>query len=397
MVYFIVGAISIAIPIALHVQSEALSAGKMIGAGALLELGATIAGAFGLPNRDSPHGNAAAVTIGILVGLIGMGILVVQLVLWSRHRLDHRYAAFYRECQSNQISSFDSPKHKQKGELIAKKHGLPVQDLAALYAKGQAICHEKTTAERDEKTAEKRKAEQQECECLNAFSQLQGREKRIAMLNQERNRCLSDASTLIRGTDALMKASMQKEHDVAIHAGIASGIAGGAWGAVTAMDTMNKNAEIRAQNEAVKASFRPMQDTAMQAAGSSYDKAAKLARQIEAAKTKLVAEDTPAQCLARLSFDEAKVAVSELGSCTVETTVHAEPFLIFDDVKAVVDGTVQADLYDGGQKIGTALLVLPAFGAGKSTKLKGMCLFCGQPGGQYQVKFSAHNLWAMEY
>lgn len=28
--------------------------------------------------------------------------------------------------------------------------------------------------------------------------------------------------------------------------------------------------------------------------------------------------------------------------------------------------------------------------------IKGMCLFCGQPGKKYTVKFNAENLWAME-
>lgn len=387
---------AIAISIAMRSSSEELGNGKMIGAGVLFIVGAMLSGVLGLPNRDNPRGNEAAVILGILVGLVGAGLMVKLVIDWAKHSQDKSYAAFYQECRSNRISSFDSPKNQQKGELIAKKHKLPTQDLHALYAKGQAICGQKAVAEQDEKTLHMRRAEQEACDTLNAFSQLHGREKRIAMLSRERSSYLHSASDLIVGTDALMKASMQKEHDVAINAGIASGIAGGAWGAVTAVDTMNKNAAIRAHNEAVKESFKPMQDAAMRAAGNNYDMAARLAKEIEAAKTKLVAEDTPEECLARLTFTDTKVTVSELGSCTVKTTTHAAPFLIFDDVDAVVDGTVLAELYDGARKIGAAKLVLPVHGAGKSTKLKGMCLFCGQKGGQYQVKFRAENLWAME-
>lgn len=74
--------------------------------------------------------------------------------------------------------------------------------------------------------------------------------KRIAILSAERADALERAKTLRAGAQAIMSASQQKEHDWAIHGGIASGIAGPAAGLAAAADIQAKNAQIRAQNEA---------------------------------------------------------------------------------------------------------------------------------------------------
>lgn len=72
------------------------------------------------------------------------------------------------------------------------------------------------------------------------------------------------------------------------------------------------------------------------------------------------------------------------------------PFYIFDDVPAVIDGTVIAQIWDGKTCIGKAELVLPCYGISEKRKLEGWCLFAGKPGKQYSVSFTATNLWAME-
>jgi len=78
--------------------------------------------------------------------------------------------------------------------------------------------------------------------------------------------------------------------------------------------------------------------------------------------------------------------------------IDLSEYYIFGDVKATIDGTIQGEIYDGNEKIGTANLVLPLDGIPDASMvtIKGMCLFCGQPGKKYTVKFNAENLWAME-
>ena len=70
--------------------------------------------------------------------------------------------------------------------------------------------------------------------------------------------------------------------------------------------------------------------------------------------------------------------------------------IIFDDVDAIIDGTIIAKIYDGKTLVGTASLVLPKYGVKGETKLKGICLYCGTKGKTYTVEYAATNLWAME-
>ena len=73
-------------------------------------------------------------------------------------------------------------------------------------------------------------------------------------------------------------------------------------------------------------------------------------------------------------------------------------FTIFNNIKATVDGTILAEICDGGNVIGCAKLVLPVWGTRKDAiaYLEGMALFCGQPNKKYTVRLKAGNLWAME-
>lgn len=391
--YVVITAVIIAI--CWNSQSKSLPRSQMYGAAGLFFIGAIIL-IFGLPHRDNPRGSDTLVYLGVITGIVGAVILVRALRLWGQDSRDELFLKFYNECKRNHIDAFDSPKNRQRGELIAKKIGLPAKDIELYFEKGKALQVAVTDQEEQRVMDDKRQKDQDEFKRLTAFLNYSGREKRIAMLKKERSDCLESASALIGGTSALMKASMKKEHDVAINAGIASGIAGGAWGAATALDTMSKNAEIREHNNAVKQSFQPMQNAAMDAAGDYYSKASKLEREIDNTKTKLVSDDSPEDCLNRLAFSNARVSVTEAGSVIVETTVSCEPFLIFDDVKAVVDGTIMADIFDGNKKIGSAPLVLPKYGAGAKTKLKGMCLYVGKKDKKYKVQYRATNLWAME-
>lgn len=232
------------------------------------------------------------------------------------------------------------------------------------------------------------------------YEGITGREKRITMLTAERAALLQKADTLKSGAKAVMNASQQKEKDWAVHGGIANGIAGPAAGAVTALNIQAQNAQIRAQNKANLQAYAPMIMTSYKGAASYESQARGIAETIENAKTKLLAKDDAQTCLKRLAFTDTKVDVSETGTCTVTTNVAlTEPFAIFEDVKAVIDGTVITKIYDEEILVGTAALVLPSRGIGyyhNPYPLKGMCLYCGEKDRNYRVEFAAVNLWAME-
>lgn len=378
--------------------------GSLLGMGALMMLGGMFIGIGGNPARDMPNGSPGMVMIGFILAGIGIFMLVRQLGQ-SRKDFqnmvvkaeDDKLIGFYEECVKNGVTQCVTEREIQKATLIAQKRNLKFSDITALYIDAKVAVDKRKQNDKNAKLNEKKKKERAECAKLERFSTFKGRDKRIAMLSEEREEELKSAKTLRDGAMAVMNATQQKEHDWAVHGGIASGIAGPAAGVATAMDIQAKNAQIRAQNEANRKAFAPIMMTSYEGAAQHDRRAAALLEEIESAKTKLVSNDDAKTCLSKLSFFGTMVLVSETGTCTVTTNVKlAEPFFIFGDVEAVVDGTVIAKIYDGDTMVGVASLVLPTYGVKSATKLKGMCLYCGTPGKKYTVEFAAANLWAME-
>lgn len=119
--------------------------------------------------------------------------------------------------------------------------------------------------------------------------------------------------------------------------------------------------------------------------------------EIENIKLKLVADVPASELMKKITFSNTDVLVSETGAAMVCTSASLEPdFVIFEDVPAVVDGTIIAGIYDGDQLCGTARMVLPVFGLGQDIPLNGICLEGCEPGKNYTVVFTPKHLWAME-
>ena len=315
----------------------------------------------------------------------------------SEKMYDEKKVAFYNECVNNGIAECKSEWEREKASLLAQKFGLSFSNISDLF--DDAKNSFKRNVEDKEASALEvmRKNEINEFDKLRKYSNLTGRNKRIAMLTDERDEAKNKAEVLRNGSLALMRASQQKELDWAVHGGIASGIAGAAAGLATAVDVQARNAQIRAQNELNLRALSPTIMTSYSGASEYEKKASHLNYQIEAAKTKLVANDDAMSCLSWILFSNTKVEVSDTGTCTVTTSAKlASPILIYNEVEAVVDGTIIARILNGNTLVGMAQLVLPVYGVKGETELKGMCLFCGQKGGSYSVEFTAENLWAME-
>ena len=135
----------------------------------------------------------------------------------------------------------------------------------------------------------------------------------------------------------------------------------------------------------------------MKEVGYYRKKAKELEAEIETAKTKLVADLDVNTCFEYLIFYDQTVKVSQTGTCTVTARAKLKaPLKIFEDVNAVVDGTILAKIYEGDKLIETATMVISVHGIASGAYLKGMCLFCCEPNKQYTVEFAPGNLWAME-
>ena len=314
-----------------------------------------------------------------------------------------RKLSFYEQCIANNVHSFESAKDKQRGILIAESLALPKNDLEALFEEGRKICEGQKQAKLNACNAEMRANESKLCAALNEFADYTGQGKKVAMLSKEYN----EAARRLRATNDAISMTiappLEQEHDWAVMGGLANGLAGPGAGIATAVNAQIENAQIRARNSQILHETADIRGR-MLVAGSKQKHAlearcAELNGLINATKTKLVGKDTPKACLAALHFENTQIDISETGTCTIHTEVGLKhSYYIFEDVKATIDGTILGEIYDGSEKIGAANLVLPLDGIPDTNMvaIKGMCLFCGQPGKHYSLKFDADNLWAME-
>lgn len=308
---------------------------------------------------------------------------------------------FYQECRKNKVTNLSSEANKQKAILIAQNLNCKYTNIEEYFQKAEQACIEVENQEKAEKqNAEFISIRNEEIEKHNTlikYATFSGRDKRVAILTDTQAEYLKQAQTLRNGMDAVMRSSQQKEINWATHGGIASGLAGGAAGVAVAVDAQIKNAQIRAQNEANFNALAPGAISVYSSA-SNYEKEAKnLQISIDSAKIKLVTDTPKETVFCRLKIQKYNVSISKTGAFSVKATVGLnENFTIFDNSPAVVDGTLAASLYQNGYYVGTAFLVLPTFGIGKTAKIEGLCLCNADPNIPYELRITPYLLWEME-
>lgn len=328
---------------------------------------------------------------------------IIKTPMRKKEEANDRQIRFYKECKAKGIEELSSAANRQKAELIAQKLGCKgYKNFEQYFEESKKLCSEKDKQDRIEeqnaKLASLRKTEEEEYKMLTKYSALEGRNKRVAILKDKQAYYYKQANILRKGMELVIDDSQQKEIDWATRGGIASGIAGGAAGLAVAMDAQAKNAQIRAQNEANLKALLPLESKVLGSAREYEDSAKKIQPLIDEAKIKLVTDTPKDKVLDRLDIKLKDVSISQTGAFTVQASVKLRNnFVIFDNIHAVVDGTICADLYQEGNKVGSALLVLPTFGVDKQeTTIKGICLDGAIQGVPYEVKFTPYLLWEME-
>ena len=383
--------------------------GKLMGQGVLLIVAGTCIGIGGNPSRDMPNGSPGMVILGFLL------IATIGAMFWQDHKKNavvnkenaQKHAEvigatmldrFFVECVLAEANDFSKPKNKQRAQLLADKYNLKYPNgIEELYQQG--LNGHKAVSQRFvlNRLEEKRAEEREEFNRLNKYSDLTGKAKRITMLTDRAAELREKAKSQDRYADMLMRSGQQKERDWATWGGIADGIAGFGAGVSTAVDLQLQNIQIRAENEKRRQAALPGYMFMTNSAQGNRSNANAIMQEIEDFKLKLVSDESAADLMQKISFTNTDVLVSETGAAMVCTCASLDPdFKIFDDVPAVVDGTIIAKIYDGNQLCGTAQLVLPIYGLGQNIPLNGICVDCCHPGKRYTAKFTAKNLWAME-
>ena len=258
-------------------------------------------------------------------------------------------------------------------------------------------------AERAKRLEKMQKEEEADYNEYNKYSDCFGRDKRIAMLLDEK-KSISEKISSIKNNQIKHEETkiglLEKEHDPYVHGGIAAGIAGTGAGIVRALEIQQKNAEIRERNAQV---LEHMQNVAIINFKIIHDyemHIMDISREIKELSNKMISEESPNSCFEKLAFTGDYVRVSANGSCRISTHAQlSEPFFISDGVEGVIDGTIIAEIYDGDVCVGKANLVLPKYGidSSKRAELNGIALLGGDADKEYTVKFCpSDNLWAME-
>lgn len=266
----------------------------------------------------------------------------------------------------------------------------------------------KEKAEREAKIAAQRARDSAAAALERELSQKRGRDKRLFFYQKELSSAISDQisaqntfSSLLETGAALTLASQQKESSWGTLGGIAAGVTGSsAVGAAVAADTMNKNAGIRAHNEAVRQSvfqgMQPGMDAAARASGQAERRKKAIERKMENVKLTLVEERPLEELMGELTFGEPQAAFTQGDTMVIQMKVRSKSaYKIAGGVSAVIDGSFLAEVYAGEEKVGEAYLNFPLHGAEGEVVLKGHCLEAGR-GRSYTVLILPIALWLIE-
>lgn len=310
---------------------------------------------------------------------------------------------FYIECILGEYADLTLTKNKEKAKLLAEKYQLPKDNIERTFDAAASEYQKRRERKNAVRMSEIYKKERIEYASLTKYANLSGKEKRIAMLKDLKEECLKEAKSKDESAEILSRSLTRDEGDWATLGGIASGIAGPAAGLATAVNVQSENERIRAQNAANLMAAAPLMSDIYGKAADLKERANQCQDEIEKTNLKLVGNEKPKEVLKDLQFMNPHVEVKESGSLVMTVTVSTgeKNIFIYDDVPAVVDGTVEATIIQNGDVLTNVKLVLPLYGIGSAsqTRLKGMSLGSRKNADKntpFEFQYSATNLWKME-
>ncbi len=333
--------------------------------------------------------------------------------------VDLKRMEFIKECKANGIkvtNNFDEMPlaDKEKMKLIAKKHGWDGTEKLSIFYSNAKDRHDRVKKEKSNEKKQKelnkiKEKERKRLIWLTKFSQLEGRQKRISMAKYQMEELKDFYDFFSSSKTLIINKLMEKESDGTIRAGAMMAIGGTLGGIDSMINTQKENEELRRNKERLKPKYK----VCLEKEDESNILYIKYKNIYEKSKVALVSKTPTEEVFKRLYLDVVNVHISETGAFDISVYVSLnESFKIFDDVDAVVDGTIAADLYQNNKFVGRALLVLPLSGIGKDYNTgaydpHGMNLAShfirginidgnAQPDYPWDVKFAPLHLWEIE-
>jgi len=213
--------------------------------------------------------------------------------------------------------------------------------------------------------------------------------------------CNDDQNNVFQNGNALYQHAHQRESSWAIHGGIANGIASGAAGLALAADVERRNQEKRQYNKELSSNIAKVSAYQLQNIWDRKHRAEEMrtfwSEKLEESKI-LLAEDMDQRDLLRwLQPTVIHSEITDTGAVKIKVRLHATPDLsIYDDIPAVVDGSIYVVLRADGENVGYALCVLPFGGMHRSTVIECICCKLKKKAPQYTFAFAPNQLWAIE-
>jgi hypothetical protein len=387
-------------------------------------------------------GNLAMIGIGL--GLIAVGAGIVWFMLQSKKKLLAAYEEFINEVRKEQKKSEAAArKYRQEHPYPeaeeffrqVRNAGIPNLDSKAnvsrllLYAKNNGI--ETPKAEMIEQFnlgrqyVERHEAKAQAQQAHDRLSEMSRQEKELASqytyyanyTDQDKSiricqdkireaneiiyQCEQDETSVRNGGEATYMLGRQKESSWAIHGGIASGIAGGAAGLAVAADVERRNQEKRQQNEQLLKGIAALSVMQLEKIWDRKRRAEQeleyWTAKLEEAKVLLSEKLNQKELLAMLHPGVMKVDITETGAVKLKIELHSTPnLIIFDEIKAVVDGSIKVLLKVEDEVVGSAICVLPYGGMTSYATVNGICCKPKKQAREYTFDFAPNHLWAVE-
>ena len=314
---------------------------------------------------------------------------------------------FYKELRSIKITSLDSEANIARALLYARNKGLNLtkNELIKRFETG------KRDVEQHEKQKELnalKAEEEKQVKTISRYARLTGLNKTLRMIEDLRKECqeiISECEAQERSIQQsghlYYTANKAKEGNWALFGGIASGIAGGAAGLATAMEIQHQNDEIRNQNRELSKAVAQENvyylNKIWEIKYSVLSKLERLDKANECAKMLLTKFPNQKKLLAMIDPVVKNIQNSPTGAVKVTVELHpAKDLIIYDNVEAVVDGSIQVILNKGGECVGTAMCVIELGGLQKTQVCTCISTKITQQVDTYEVEFAPNHLCVLE-
>lgn len=328
----------------------------------------------------------------------------------KKYRKEHPYLEaeeFFKQVRDAGIPNLDSKANVSRLLLYAKNNGITMsqEEIIKQYNLGKQYVEAHEAKERTEELHEQEEELSAQytryADCTEQNKSIRICQDRINEAKEIIWQCERDEDSVRSGGEATYMLGHQKESSWAVHGGIASGIAGGAAGVAVAIDTERRNQQKRQQNANLASSVAALSVMQLEkiwdrkrGAQSSLDH---WTAELKKAKMLLCEKLNQNELLVMLHPSVEKYEINETGSVTLKVNLHSTPnLIIFDEVKAVVDGSIKVLLKVDGEVVGSAVCVLPYGGMSGQTTVNGICCNPTKKAKKYKFDFAPNYLWAVE-